>query len=574
MSASTRYGSVLEPYRSDSDCKSHFRRSASRQAVGEILGSLDDKIELNRRMNETLEAMARTLFRSWFVDFDPVRAKADGRKPHGMDAATAKLFPDRFDTVVTGLRPEGWSTKSICDLVEGVYDGPHATPAKSNTGAVFLGIDNLTSSQLDLSNIRHISEADWRRWTRRVSPRTGDIVFSYEATLGYFALIPQGLRCCLGRRLALIRPSTAFPYPRYLFHAFIANPFQSMLMARRVHGSTVDLISLLDFPKYEVLLPPQGLIEKYEQFAAPLWELIHRSQSQSRTLAALRDTLLPQLLSGEVRVGAAGRIAEGMTYGDHTGPDRPLDAESLRTPTAGVQGGEDAVRQHQAVQILRGVGKRGRRHTPAGRNRQAAEASGRVGRRATTRWGWPRSCSRRSDSGWTSRRSPTRTGGWSSSTSRPAPRGTAYHLNGQYLMRSGEELVPMSEDRLRKIFGEGQPDWLEEPARGGVDAPASDRPARHPDILRLLERPYPTTQQAVLDHLRAERLIDKTDSTYLRPADGGDPARPPADRLPGDVPEGRPGGGLRRQVEGEDEARPDVGERATRWASGSSSRSS
>ncbi|MCI0700980.1 MAG: putative DNA binding domain-containing protein [Planctomycetia bacterium] len=94
------------------------------------------------------------------------------------------------------------------------------------------------------------------------------------------------------------------------------------------------------------------------------------------------------------------------------------------------------------------------------------------------------------------------------------PRGTAYHLDGAYLMRSGEELVPMSEDRLRKIFAEGQPDWLEEPARTGLTPQEVIDLLDTQNYFALLQRPYPTTQNAVLDYLQAERLIDKTDSTY------------------------------------------------------------
>lgn len=266
------------------------------------LGTLDDKIESNRRMNETLEAMARTLFKSWFVDFDPVRAKAEGRQPPGFDAATAALFPNSYEDSTLGPIPKGWSVKSIREVVAAVYDGPHATPPEAESGAVFLGIDNLTGTSIDLTKVRHIGEEHWQHRTRRVTPQAGDIVFSYEATLGYFALIPPDLRCCLGRRLALVRPQEANPFPRFLLHTFISGPFQAMLMARRVHGSTVDRIPLLGFPTYPVIWPERNLLSKFEEVAEPIWRQIHRNQCEGQTLAAMRDALLPKLLSSEVKV--------------------------------------------------------------------------------------------------------------------------------------------------------------------------------------------------------------------------------------------------------------------------------
>jgi type I restriction enzyme S subunit len=277
---------------------------ADQKAIAAVLGALDDKIELNRRMNETLEAMARALFQSWFVDFDPVRAKLDGRPPAALDPATAALFPEHLEETAIGHTPKGWEVKRINEVVEEVFDGPHATPPDVAEGPVFLGIKNLTGSALDLTDIRHISESDWPRWTKRVMPRPLDIVFSYEATLGFFALIPPGLRCCLGRRLALIRPNAKDGHSHFWFHQFIGPDFQRYLMQHSVQGATVDRIPLIQFPNYLVLNPPPSLKEAFESRVAPLWAKIHSNADQSRTLATLRDTLLPKLLSGELSLSA------------------------------------------------------------------------------------------------------------------------------------------------------------------------------------------------------------------------------------------------------------------------------
>jgi type I restriction enzyme S subunit len=278
---------------------------AEQIAIAAVLGALDDKIELNRRMNATLEAMARALFQSWFVDFDPVRAKLDGRQPVGLDPATAALFPVSLEVSPLGTIPKGWKVKRISEVVEEVFDGPHATPPNAEEGPIFLGIKNLTGSSLDLSEIRHISESDWPRWTKRVTPRPFDIVFSYEATLGFFALIPPKLRCCLGRRLALIRPRPEDGHPHFWFHQFIGPDFQRYLMQHSVQGATVDRVPLIQFPNYLVLDPPPVLKRAFECRVAPLWRRIHANSNQSHTLATLRNTLLPKLLSGEKLIDQA-----------------------------------------------------------------------------------------------------------------------------------------------------------------------------------------------------------------------------------------------------------------------------
>ena len=281
-----------------------------RCTIAEFVGALDDRITLLRETNATLEAIAQALFKSWFVDFDPVRAKLEGRTPEGMDEATARLFPDSFEESELGLVPRGWGYAAIRDVVEGVYDGPDATPPEADTGPVFLGIKNLTGTALDLGEIRHIAEAQWQQWTRRVEPQGGDIVFSYEATLGFFALIPKGLRCCLGRRLALIRPKALGGAGLFWFHQFVAAPFQRLLTKHTIQGATVNRIALKEFPSYGVLNPQLSLQVEFDKAVTPLWSKIHENQSQAQTLVTLRDTLLPRLILGQLRLPEAQAAAE------------------------------------------------------------------------------------------------------------------------------------------------------------------------------------------------------------------------------------------------------------------------
>ena len=225
-----------------------------------------------------------------------------------MDVETAALFPDSFIESELGLLPKGWDINSVREIIEDLFDGPHATPAEASEGAVYLGIKNLTGTQIDLTEIRYISELDWPQWTKRVVPRPHDIVFTYEATLGAFAIVPPDLRCCLGRRLALVRPKTGQLDYCFLFHTFVSKAFQELLMARANQGSTVNRIPLIAFPKYRVIWPARQLIDRFHRLAEPLWSRIHQNQAEARNLVAIRDTLLPKLISGELRVKDAERV--------------------------------------------------------------------------------------------------------------------------------------------------------------------------------------------------------------------------------------------------------------------------
>ena len=153
------------------------------------------------------------------------------------------------------------STAPIKDFTVGIYDGPHATPKPSNDGPIFLGIKNVTvDGRLDFENIRHVSEAEFPRWTRRVKPQKHDIVFSYEATLHRYARIPDGFEGCLGRRMALVRPDRKKVDPRFLHYYFLSPVWRAKMDEITISGATVNRIPLTSFPDTEVSFP--GLNEQ------------------------------------------------------------------------------------------------------------------------------------------------------------------------------------------------------------------------------------------------------------------------------------------------------------------------
>lgn len=146
--------------------------------------------------------------------------------------------------------------RPIQDYCLGIFDGPHATPKDSYDGPIFLGIKNITEDgRLDLSEIRHVSEEEYPRWTRRVTPQLDDVVFTYEATLHRYAIIPEGFRGCLGRRVALVRPNPKHVDSRYLLYYFLSNGWRRIVEASVITGATVDRIPLEKFPSLPAALP-------------------------------------------------------------------------------------------------------------------------------------------------------------------------------------------------------------------------------------------------------------------------------------------------------------------------------
>ncbi len=136
-----------------------------------------------------------------------------------------------------------------------VFDGPHATPEKIDEGPFFMSISSLENGRLDLSKSAHLSEVDFKKWTKRVTPRKGDLLFSYETRLGEAALMPDGVRACLGRRMGLLRPRAEKVIPEYLLYAYLSPAFQQTIVANTITGATVDRIALNEMPDFGIRIP-------------------------------------------------------------------------------------------------------------------------------------------------------------------------------------------------------------------------------------------------------------------------------------------------------------------------------
>jgi type I restriction enzyme, S subunit len=189
--------------------------------------------------------------------------------------------------MISSVTQKQWKRVPIESVYLGLYDGPHATPKPALDGPVFLGIKNITEDgQLDLSDIRHIAEEDFSEWTRRVTPGPGDIVFTYEATLNRYAIIPKGFRGCLGRRLALIRPNPETVDTRFLFYYFFSEDWRTTISKNILSGSTVDRIPLTSFPTFNISLPPLPTQRKIAAILSAYDDLI---ENNTRRIAILEE---------------------------------------------------------------------------------------------------------------------------------------------------------------------------------------------------------------------------------------------------------------------------------------------
>ncbi len=217
--------------------------------------------------------------------------------------------------------PPSWQSLPMRRVMAEFYDGPHATPAPSEDGPIYLGIGNLREDGLlDLGTIRHISEVDYAVWTRRVEPRPGDVVFTYEASLHRYAIIPEGFRGCLGRRTALIRPDPEVVNTKFLLYSFLSPQWRHGVQQRVNIGSTVDRIPLVDFPNFPITLPPLSTQRRIASILSAYDDLIENNTRRIQILEAMaqaiyREWFVEFRFSGheDVRMvdSALGLIPEG-----------------------------------------------------------------------------------------------------------------------------------------------------------------------------------------------------------------------------------------------------------------------
>ena len=279
---------------------------SEQRAIAHVLGTLDDKIELNRRMNETLEAMARALFKSWFIDFEPVRAKMEGRWRRGeslpgLPADLYDIFPDRLAPSELGEVPEGWEVRRLGDVVDAVG----GTTPSTKISEYWNGGKHCWATPKDLASLsvpvllnteRMITDAGLNKIGSGLLPPRS-ILLSSRAPIGYVAIteIP----------VAINQGFIGIPPRQGVSNLFVLNWIQQNMeeIVNFANGSTFLEISKRNFRIIPIVVPGEAELAEFDNRVSLLHEHVVSNERESQSLADQRDALLPGLVSGEVRVG-------------------------------------------------------------------------------------------------------------------------------------------------------------------------------------------------------------------------------------------------------------------------------
>jgi type I restriction enzyme S subunit len=269
------------------------------RAIARVLDALDDKIELNRRMNRTLEELASMLFRSWFVDFDPVMAKAAGRKPAHLRPELAALFPDSFQDSALGPIPRGWRIASIGEIAVNPrrITDPHSIEATTP----YIGLEHMPRKSICLCEWGTAADA----CSAKSGFQQGEILFGKLRPYFHKVGIALTNGVCSTDVLVISRSTETW-------FGVLAGHLSSQELIDYTDaasgGTKMPRTNWNDIKRYQIVLPPERLAEELSKWYRQTAEMLAHNVRESRTLAALRDTLLPKLLSGEVRVKQAEKI--------------------------------------------------------------------------------------------------------------------------------------------------------------------------------------------------------------------------------------------------------------------------
>ncbi len=288
---------------------------AEQKAIAQILSALDDKIELNRQMNHTLESIARALFKSWFIDFDPVRAKLNGQPPAGMDAETAALFPDAFEDSPLGKIPKGWKIQKLVEATSKIGSG--ATPRGGSQVYVDEGIalirsQNVYDYEFNWDGLARMTE-ETAEQLRNVIVEPNDILLNItgDSILRTCVVEPSVLPARVNQHVAIIRAIPEIPC-RYL-HLYLVHPQMKSLLLGFDTGATRKAVTKGQLESVPVPVPSEAILLCFRKTTDPLFEQINSNLAESRILTSIRDALLPKLLSGEIRVKDVEKIVEEVT---------------------------------------------------------------------------------------------------------------------------------------------------------------------------------------------------------------------------------------------------------------------
>lgn len=281
---------------------------AEQEEIVQTLGALDNKITLLRETNATLEAIAQALFKSWFVDFDPVRAKAEGRDPEGVPPEVADLFPSEFEDSELGLIPKGWAVRKIEQIAERVGMGPFGSNIKvstyTNAGIPVINGQNLKGTLLDEGNFYFISEQHADRLAGS-NVQVGDIVITHRGTIGQVSLIPRGCsfsRYVVSQSQMYLRLKEGESPPSWMIFYLRSPAGQHALLSNAAQVGVPSIARPVSHLKsMRLVIPPRGHFVAFDFIVSSLIDRIAANRSEERSIANVRNTLLPRLMSGKIR---------------------------------------------------------------------------------------------------------------------------------------------------------------------------------------------------------------------------------------------------------------------------------
>ncbi len=275
-------------------------------SISSFAQSLTDRIALLRETNATLEAIAQALFKSWFVDFDPVHARARGEQPEALPEPLAALFPDSFEESPLGLVPRGWRASSFTETIDVIGGGTPKTsiPEYWNGDIPWFSVVDAPAitDVFVIDTEKHITEEGLNNSSTKLLP-AGTTIISARGTVGKLALVGQEMamnQSCYG-----LRGKAGDAYFTYFSTYRLVE-----ILKQRTHGSVFDTITRDTLTGVSVIYPPAEVIGAFEETLAPVMERIKENLKHAQTLATLRDTLLPRLISGALRLPEAGALVE------------------------------------------------------------------------------------------------------------------------------------------------------------------------------------------------------------------------------------------------------------------------
>ncbi|UZE32812.1 restriction endonuclease subunit S [Pseudomonas sp. B21-059] len=275
--------------------------------IGDYYFAISERISLLRETNSTLEAVARAFFKSWFVDFDPVRLKAEGLEPEGLDAATSALFPNSFDESDLGLVPMGWTTRPIYEMASYINGAAYKTfePNSERRGLPIIKIAELKSG---VTSQTAFSDIDM---PAKYLIDTGDILFSWsgnpDTSIDTFVWGYEP--ALLNQHIFRVLPHD--PIDRSFVLQVLKNlkPVFAEL-ARNKQTTGLGHVTVADLKRLHIVYPPKAIIEQFNSIVEPIHQMIFGNEQRAHTLTQLRDTLLPRLISGQLRLPEATAATE------------------------------------------------------------------------------------------------------------------------------------------------------------------------------------------------------------------------------------------------------------------------